>query len=325
MRTVSLGLILASVLPAQAKLRLLPIADATTSADQPTTNYGSGAELSFGMDYNSSPPSRVWFTRGLSQFDLSSIPRPPLRATFWWNQTRALAPGCRDVALHRVTQPWSEATVTWNTNPPFDPIAVTKKCVGDSSSPGWKSFDMTLLVRGWMTGAFPNFGFVIRDDGEVSAGAARPGYGSSREGADPLKWPYLELEWFTTFDAGCIPSVSTLTLSSGEPSLGKTMTLGAAGLPASAPVYFQIGLSNTSWMGVPLPYIFTTLAPYTCKLLVSADVTLTVNTDPTGGLQVPLPLPNLPALRGQTFYHQVAGSDQQQRVYFTNGVSEVLY
>ncbi len=327
MRHLCLLLLLSAALPAQLSLKLAPVADATTNADQPTTNQGTAAELSFGKDFTSTPSFRVWFTRGHVRFDLSTITRPaPVRATFWWYQTRSNAAGCLNVATHRVIQAWSESTVTWATNPAFDPTAVSKTCVGDSFALGWKQFDVTPLVRGWLTNQYPNFGFVIRDDGEITAGAARPGYGASREATDPSRQPYLELSWFVNYGTGCaVTTPPSLTVASGTPSLGSLFVLAANGMQAAAPTILLLGNSDKVWGSVPLPYTLVIPAPTNCRILASGEAIFAGAAGGNGTALFPLAIPNNPVLRGVQLYHQAASLDVQQQLSLTNAGAEVIW
>lgn len=321
---------LAAPIAAQpAYVTLPPSADATTNADQPTVNFGGSTELDFGKDFVSSPNFRTWFTRGHVLFDLSPLqgmPRP-LRARLWWNQdgARTTPAGCLAVAVHRITSAWSENTVTWTTNPTFDATVVTREDVGGWNCNGWHVFDVSSLVDGWLAGSWPNLGMLIRDDGEISAGAARPGKGFSREAAAAVQ-PYLELSWGVAFGAGCPASpMPELDLASGAPQIGGSFSMASSGLGASAPSVLCLGLSKTAWGAVPLPLPLASLGFAGCSLLVSPDLVAFGATDASGGRIDRFVVPRLPALSGLLLHLQALALPAAATLNATNGFSVRLF
>jgi len=123
--------------------------------------------------------------RGLLQFDLSAVSHRAIRsATLSVYETETLR-GSGVVGVHRVTTPWTEGSgintctgdgATWLTTglgpswlaPGGDfttpDIATVAKQAGDA--PGWDSFDVTSLVRGWVGEAYPNDGLMLKLDDE---------------------------------------------------------------------------------------------------------------------------------------------------------------
>jgi len=124
--------------------------------------------------------------RGLLQFDVSSLPRWARiqSATLSVYATETLR-GAGVVGVHRVTTPWAEGSgintctgdgATWLTaglgpawlTPGGDfsgtGVASVTKQAGDT--PGWDSFDITGLVRGWVGGTYPNDGVMLKLDDE---------------------------------------------------------------------------------------------------------------------------------------------------------------
>ncbi len=49
--------------------------------------------------------------------------------------------------------------MTWNTKPGVDPKSVATLPLSDSA--GWRSWNVTSLVNGWVTGNYGNFGLTI--------------------------------------------------------------------------------------------------------------------------------------------------------------------
>lgn len=315
--------VLAASAPAQT-LRLGPVADATTDQSQPSVNFGSSAELSFGKNYRSSPTFQVWFLRGHVQFDVTPIVatgRMPVRALFHWYQSRSSAAGCLDVTLHRVLAPWSESTVTWLNQPAHDPIALTRACVGDSFANGWKTFDVTGLVQAWLSGG-TNYGFVIRDPTERTAGAARPGFGHSRETASAALAPYLEVEFTDRFGGGCSGrgAIPALDLVVGQARIGGWMTVQAAPLLPNTVPGMLFGTSNSTWGGRSLPLSLAFAGLPGCDLLVAPDIAVLFPTSASGFFYLTLTWPNDPSLDGQRLYMQAVAVPPSSSVELTNGV-----
>ncbi|MBN1400940.1 MAG: DNRLRE domain-containing protein [Anaerolineae bacterium] len=64
--------------------------------------------------------------------------------------------------IYRISSPWEEETVTWNTHPQLaeQHAAASVPDTGDV----WISWDVTTLVRGWLQGAYPNYGLMLIGD-----------------------------------------------------------------------------------------------------------------------------------------------------------------
>ena len=67
---------------------------------------------------------------------------------------------------YRVTNQWSENTVTWNNQPGVDAPATTASL---GISTGYKSWDASSLVAGWRDGSFSNYGLKLRGAGQMPA------------------------------------------------------------------------------------------------------------------------------------------------------------
>lgn len=72
-----------------------------------------------------------------------------------------------DYTVYRATGPWSESTVTWNTQPPFDPTPVSTVSIG-SEIGLFRSWDVTNLVAGWQAQTMPNYGVLLRSANEAT-------------------------------------------------------------------------------------------------------------------------------------------------------------
>ena len=66
----------------------------------------------------------------------------------------------KDVNLHRITEPWEEMVVTYNS---FDTSYVLSEIEGSfhAAAIGWYSADVTALVGNWMDGTHPNYGLLL--------------------------------------------------------------------------------------------------------------------------------------------------------------------
>lgn len=330
--TFAFALLCSSPLAAQSSIeRLIAIADASTDADQPTVNFGSATIVTSGKTFSSSPSFRVWMTRGHYLFDLSSVAGRalPVRARLRVYQEQASAAGCLDVTVHRVMQSWNEASITWQNQPTHDGTPAGRACVGDSFDLGWKNFDVTPLVHQWMQGLAPNYGLVIRDPSESSAGAARPMHATSREGLNLARLPQLELSWGPTpYGAGCSTSrtLPTLDVESGTFAIGTSYELRITGFASSRPVFHWVGLSNTTWSGIPLPLDLAPLGFNGCSILASIELELPgVLTDSRGRADISVSIPPHPFLRGQRVYHQALAVDSNSNLYLTNGFEVLSY
>jgi hypothetical protein len=138
--------------------------DAYIDEEYPDNNYNTGEIVVWPCDVGRE-------TRGLIEFeDLSAIPdgveitKATLRLFLvgLWGQHEG-------VWSHRITSPWSETGVTWNTqdgatpwNTPggdYDPTP--SDFVPNEGIVDWKEWDVTQFVQGWIEGRFPNYGIIL--------------------------------------------------------------------------------------------------------------------------------------------------------------------
>jgi hypothetical protein len=62
--------------------------------------------------------------------------------------------------VHRITTPWDEGTVTWNSIlGGYDPT-VSASCVNPTAV-GWQDCDITSIVQDWLDGTYPDYGILI--------------------------------------------------------------------------------------------------------------------------------------------------------------------
>ncbi|WP_300454565.1 DNRLRE domain-containing protein [Accumulibacter sp.] len=109
--------------------------------------------------------------------------------------------------LHRVTEAWNETTVTWETQPavagPFT------SAVQDGVN-RWVSFDVTELVKDWLSDPTTNFGIELLQPDVVSSPSGRPiaSLYASSASADTTRRPLLEIS--------AVPEPSTTALLAGS-------------------------------------------------------------------------------------------------------------
>lgn len=90
------------------------------------------------------------------------------------------------VNLHRITAPWEENTVTWNSfNGAFDPAVIDSQVISQN---GWYAFDIKPLIMGWITKEYPMYGLLL--DQDLVSGAV---YYRSKEHELTATLPYLKL------------------------------------------------------------------------------------------------------------------------------------
>ena len=175
----------------------------------PTQNHGANGELRLRNN------SGINDWRPLLEFDLSAIPLGTRisRATLELLLTLNFDGTGFSVDVHRMTQPWSENGSTWierDTGQPwtvpggdFDPSVATKAAVGLATGVHY-AFDFTPLVQGWIDGAYPNYGAILRP---TNVGLSNARFASS-DHADPSFHPRLTVEYACECGKICLPPPS---------------------------------------------------------------------------------------------------------------------
>ncbi|MDA2936197.1 DNRLRE domain-containing protein [Patescibacteria group bacterium AH-259-L05] len=142
----------------------------------PSTNYGTDAQI---QEY---PRNIGYNRRGLIWFDLSSIPGGATinSATLYLYeaQTYGLA---RTVAIHRLTQGWTESGVTWasydGTNSwtlsggDYDTTPTATAVITWTGALKWDSWDVTAGVGEFINNTYSNYGWLIKDNTEDTSEA----------------------------------------------------------------------------------------------------------------------------------------------------------
>lgn len=149
-------------------------------------NFGSADPLIIRTDDDN------FDTRVLIRFNFAGIPSNArvLQATFYLYQVTPRSGAV--IALHRITDPWSESAVTWENRPDFAPIPVSVmelapsgNCLRSLYMPDW-------LIQGWINGSIPNYGMSL--NGYFIYGESKF---ASRENPNPYIRPQLRIVYTT--------------------------------------------------------------------------------------------------------------------------------
>ncbi len=118
------------------------------------------------------------------------------------------SPSLQTVFVHRSTADWADSTVTWSSfGEAFD---ATSSGQFAANAPGWKSVDITPLVKSWIDSTYDNFGVVL--DQEVSTGVRAVFFSDE----NVMNKPYLEVHYVTdTYDSTQIFAVQADAVING--------------------------------------------------------------------------------------------------------------
>lgn len=174
-------------------------AEADATLGRPSSsgrNFAGGAVVvgsNNGRLWTDDPESEV-FT-GLIRFDVPSLPAgvdvDAARLTLFVRQIDDETVG-HDVQLLRVTEPWSEGSVTWDTRPAFAESPLLSYAF-DTVDPAVSSSDLTSLVSGWSSGATANHGLALEAPDAESDPTFSVGYWS-RDASTAADRPRIEVE-----------------------------------------------------------------------------------------------------------------------------------
>jgi len=142
-----------------------PVDDTYARSYRHSTVYGYGNE--FTVNPRSSDICRTFL-----KFDLSEIPSgatissATLRYYYyrWWEAN----PVGRTNNLHKVTETWSEDSLTWDNKPGYNPTVFSSYIV--PSSYGWIETDITSYIQDKVDGE-ADHGFMVKDNTETSMGS----------------------------------------------------------------------------------------------------------------------------------------------------------
>lgn len=128
------------------------------------------------------------------------------------------------------------------------------------------------------------------------------------------------LATYETFGTGCPGGADapSLTANGDRPILGQPFTITLQDLPPWQPTLLLFGLSNTNWLGMPLPLDLEPLGAPGCELLVSVEAVRPLFSW-LGQRSISWSVPNQPALIGVQFYNQAMATSGWSGIVLTNG------
>jgi hypothetical protein len=139
------------------------------------------SKLRDNANYGLDPSSRIGAANAaehqtLVAFDLQGIPRGAKVLYAAMSLVRRTG-GRAQMTVHRITQDWSEHEATWHSfDNAYESNAEATVHLGGASIQGRVSFEVTNLVRGWVSGQYRNEGVVVKGNKGNSAFAMSESY-----------------------------------------------------------------------------------------------------------------------------------------------------
>ncbi|MBL7902507.1 MAG: DNRLRE domain-containing protein [Bacteroidia bacterium] len=195
--------------------------DAYLAGGSPNSNYGSHPSMG-GNTWTCL--GNLCVSRALFKFDMSGIPANAiimnaslqLFADLNWSQSPTTGGPNNSGFLYRVTSPWSENTVTWNSQPS---ITVSDQIIIPGSLSNAQNYTLNVSTMVQNMFASSNYGFMLRMQDEINYYLSL--MFASSDNANPSNIPILTVTYF-------VPSVSVLSSSIGCNGLA-TATANATG------------------------------------------------------------------------------------------------
>lgn len=158
---LSIAIFLMTAASAQAEMATInPTADAYVDTARPTVNFGKTANIYTRYDSGNSRSAAIYL-----KFDLSGIPRDSTisEATVRIYLNGLIGRKSVLLGVYRATSAWDGNTITWQ-NKPVGPGPSTNSTI--SGPPGYKSFEVTNLLLGWLDGTYPDHGLFLADQSQ---------------------------------------------------------------------------------------------------------------------------------------------------------------
>ena len=169
-------------------------ADAFVASAAPNTNYRYTTELRTGKD------TTYGVRRSYIKFNIpSTIPANCVtRSYLQVEKSSGVDP---TIYACIVRDSWSSATITWNNKASYTMVNASSTSVPYAEGSTWHKMDVTSIVQAWLSGAYPDYGFVLLDETENSTSHWTTLYSS--DASSPHK-PELHI-WYTDPGSGPVP------------------------------------------------------------------------------------------------------------------------
>jgi hypothetical protein len=245
--------------------------------------------------------------RSLYQFDLAGIPASS-RVTSATLRIWVTSADNSAVTIHRVTQSWSEYTLTWQNSGGVSHNAASSASFTPAQAARYHDIDVTALVGQWRSGT-PNYGLILKIGGNNSYAAytsrewgtasQRPELVIVTEAAPALSAVSSTAVTSDTYNSATNPKLipgavalrsvmisnsgagypdsNTVTVVQRVPTQS-TLFVGDLGSAGSGPVSFVQGTPSSA-----LTYSFSSLSSTTDDLAFSNDNGATFNYTPVAG------------------------------------------
>lgn len=208
---------------------ITPDRDATVDSERPTETLGAEPFLRVARGRAVPPTQRISYLH----FPTSTLPSPielvsaSLRLIL--EDSVGIPPFSQSV--HAVTGGWDEYTVTWSNRPRVTGALVNTAFGGQTIT---VTADVSLLVRNWLDGTWPNHGLTLEPDSDFDEV-----WFFAREYEDPPHPPVLCVEWrlpTATPEPTATPDLRPTATPSPRPSdTPRTPTDTATPLPTDTP------------------------------------------------------------------------------------------
>lgn len=183
--------------PSAELIDLLPIQDTYITSNRPDQNYGQAADFWIGYDLDRTGGGAE---RPYIQWGIGIVPEfVTINSAELWYYIYSVRPSSDPsmaTDVRHLLDSWNGDTLTWNNaaNVDWGSIAVEGEIPG---SVGWRSLDVTDLVKDWTSGAHDNNGLVVLGDERVQQRER----GIYTRNASIDRRPFLRINYSLTTDS----------------------------------------------------------------------------------------------------------------------------
>jgi len=170
-----------------------PINDCLIKQDGPDLNYGSSIYFEVRNAFGAGIDDWAWDV--LISFNISAIPSgvniKSAKLKMYYYDYFTTNPSGRILNLYRIINEWSEETVTWNTQPTYDPIPISDSVVPRTF--GWMTWDVTEDIQEYLDSNITFFGWKVTDEEYWGTYDIPETVFYPKEYDDDKYWPKLEI------------------------------------------------------------------------------------------------------------------------------------